>query len=70
MSDQKKPLRNERRENQRAAMVAHIAGSLLRAWGESMPDTRKLVLRSIYIADALLLGLDEIPEGEVDPTRI
>ena len=52
------------------ALSAHLAGSMLKAWGESFPDARKLAMRSVYLADYILAVLDAVPEGEIDPTKI
>lgn len=57
----------ERRENHRMALTAHLASSMLQTWGEDHPDVRKLALRSVYLADAILDVLDRMPEGSIDP---
>lgn len=62
---------DEKRRNQRLAMASHVLNANVISWErEAFMNSRKVVLRSLFLADLLIHFADEFPEGEIDPTTI
>ncbi len=65
----------ERREDLRHAYAREVIRAMLRGYYRAhgfspLPDTKKLALRALYIADRMLEVSDQCPEGTIQPEGI